>query len=112
MLKRKGWPDRHDDPLAEAEPALAQLWKAALLGRPIDDSEALQNKAQLRGHPAAWPELWANSAVFGPCAIAATLSPDDRSALGLRPTPLPRSGGGVETICVSPHSLCGRRVPR
>ena len=40
-----------DDPFAESEPALAELWKVALLGRPIDDSVALQKKAQLRGLP-------------------------------------------------------------
>ncbi len=51
VLKRKGWQERTDDPFAESEPALAELWKAALLGRPIDDSVALQKKAQLRGLP-------------------------------------------------------------
>ncbi len=51
VLKRRGWQGRTDDPFAESEPALAELWKAALLGRPIDDSVALQNKAQLRGLP-------------------------------------------------------------
>ena len=51
VLKSKGWQDRDDDPFAQAEPALAELWKAALLGRPIDDSVALKNKAQLRGLP-------------------------------------------------------------
>ena len=51
LLKRKGWQDRADDPFADSEPALAQLWKAALLGRPIDEGEARQNKAQLRGLP-------------------------------------------------------------
>jgi len=51
VLKRKGWQGRTDDPFAESEPALAELWRAALLGRPIDDSVALQNKAQLRGLP-------------------------------------------------------------
>jgi hypothetical protein len=51
VLKRNGWQDRHDDPFGDAEPALAQLWKAALLGRPLDESEARQKKAQLRGLP-------------------------------------------------------------
>lgn len=51
VLKGKGWQDRADDPQAGSEPALAQLWKAALLGRPLDDSEARQHKAQLRGLP-------------------------------------------------------------
>ena len=51
VLKRKGWQDRQDDPFAESEPALAQLWKAALLGRPLDESDARQKKAQLRGLP-------------------------------------------------------------
>ncbi len=51
VLQRKGWKDRNDDPFAESQPALAELWKAALLGRPIDDSVALEKKAQLRGLP-------------------------------------------------------------
>ena len=32
LLKRKGWQDRLDDPFAESEPALDELWKAALDG--------------------------------------------------------------------------------
>ena len=51
VLKCNGWQDRDDDPFAESQPALAELWKAALLGRPIDDSVALEKKAQLRGLP-------------------------------------------------------------
>jgi hypothetical protein len=51
VLKCNGWQDRDDDPFAQAEPGLAELWKAALLGRPIDDSVALEKKAQLRGLP-------------------------------------------------------------
>ncbi len=51
VLKRRGWQDRLDGPFAESEPVLSELRKAALLGRPMDDSVALQNKAQLRGLP-------------------------------------------------------------
>ena len=51
VLQRKGWQNRDDDPFAESQPALAELWKAALPGRPIDDSVALKKKAQLRGLP-------------------------------------------------------------
>ena len=40
------------------------------------------------------------------CAAFLALTP------GLRPTPLPRSGRGVKTICVSPRPLCGRGGPR
>lgn len=48
LLKRKGWQELQHDPLADSGPARAQLWKAALLGRPLDESEARLNKAQLR----------------------------------------------------------------
>jgi len=51
VLKRSGWQDRDDDPFADSEPALAELWKAALLGRPIDAAETRLKKAQLRGLP-------------------------------------------------------------
>ena len=51
MLKRKGWQGSQDDPFTDAQPALAQLWKAALLGRPIDEGQARQNKAPLCGLP-------------------------------------------------------------
>ena len=32
VLKRKGWQELTDDPFAESDPALAELWKAALDG--------------------------------------------------------------------------------
>lgn len=51
MLKPKGWQDRLDDPFAESEPAPAELRMAALVGRPIDDTVALEQKDQLRGRP-------------------------------------------------------------
>ncbi len=65
VLKRKGWQERLDDPFAESEPALAELWKAALLGRPMDDSVALQNKAQLRGLPRPHGRNCAEMSGFG-----------------------------------------------
>lgn len=37
--------------MAELQPALAQLWKAALLDGLLDESEARQHKALLRGLP-------------------------------------------------------------
>ena len=47
VLKRKGRRGGTDDPFAESEPALAELWKAAALGRPLVTNEALQHKAPL-----------------------------------------------------------------
>ena len=70
VLKRKGWQDRTDDPFAESEPALAESWKAALLGRPIDDSVVLENKAKLRGLPRPYGP---NCAQVTPAPVCAPL---------------------------------------
>jgi hypothetical protein len=50
-LTRRGWQDRDDDPFAEQEPGLSALWRAALLGKPIDPATEQPKRAGLKKLP-------------------------------------------------------------
>ena len=50
-LTKRGWQDREDDPFAEQEPGLSALWRAALLGKPIDPATEAPNRAGLKQLP-------------------------------------------------------------
>jgi hypothetical protein len=50
-LTRRGWQDRDDDPFAEQEPGLSALWRAALLGKPIDPATEQPKRAALKKLP-------------------------------------------------------------
>ena len=97
VLQRKGWQNRDDDPFAESEPALAELWKAALLGRPIDDSVALEKKAQLRGLPRPHGRNCAQMDGFSLHAntFGGPAARDESMELTASPNRHPRGGGGL-----------------
>jgi len=50
-LTKRGWQDREDDPFAEEKPGLSVLWRAALLGKPIDPATEQPKRAGLNKLP-------------------------------------------------------------
>ena len=50
-LTKRGWQDREDDPFAEQEPGLSALWRAALVGKPIDPATEQPKRAGLKKLP-------------------------------------------------------------
>ena len=77
VVERKGWQDRTDDPFAESEPALAELWKAA------------------PGRCRRPPRRFLSRAIRSPAAV--TTPPTDPRPAPLQPRQRsgPRRGGGA-----------------
>ena len=50
-LSRRGWKDHNDDPFAEQGPGLSALWRAVLLGKPIDPATEQPKRAGLKKLP-------------------------------------------------------------